>query len=96
MRLNWSFMNILHRNASIAINSGKIKVRTPYAPPSSLSPSSELSNRFGDSTNAASDGMDAENDGDCGLFTDQRIIGGEIAGLDDFPWTALLIYNSST
>lgn len=69
-----------NRNPTIAIDATKVKVRSSMHWPA-------LESRFGDD----SDGNDEE----CGIATDQRIIGGEIAALDDFPWTALLIYNSS-
>ncbi|XP_055676500.1 CLIP domain-containing serine protease B8-like [Lutzomyia longipalpis] len=32
---------------------------------------------------------------ECGNFLGNKIIGGEIAGIDDYPWTALLVYESS-
>ncbi|GAB0096571.1 CLIP domain-containing serine protease [Sergentomyia squamirostris] len=32
----------------------------------------------------------------CGNSLGNRIIGGKIAGIDDFPWTALLLYESGT
>lgn len=69
-----------YRNPTIEIDATKVKVRSSMHWPA-------LESRFGDD----SDGNDEE----CGIATDQRIIGGEIAALDDFPWTALLIYNSS-
>lgn len=81
---------VVHSNATIAIDSSKIKVRSTYAPPTQP----QLANRFGEAKVNGSM-MDSINEEECGIFTDQRIIGGEIAGLDDFPWTALLIYNSS-
>lgn len=36
-----------------------------------------------------------DDEDECGFITTTRIIGGEIAGLEDYPWTSLLIYNSS-
>ena len=32
----------------------------------------------------------------CGMYTDNRIIGGEKTGLDEFPWMALLQYKIGT
>lgn len=59
----------------------------------------QLTNRFGEAGDIppTMNGslMDNINEEECGIFTDQRIIGGEIAGLEEYPWTALLIYNSS-
>lgn len=32
---------------------------------------------------------------ECGNSLGNKIIGGQIANIDDFPWTVLLIYESS-
>lgn len=61
------------------------------SPPPALT--NPIEQRFGE-TEMPTD-VGEGNDEECGIYTDQRIIGGEIAGLDDYPWTALLIYNSS-
>lgn len=84
-----------YRNPTIAIDVTKVKVRSSL-PPHTLENRFDVGSGAGSSSSSPSDDSAGEgNDEECGIYTDQRIIGGEIAGLYDFPWSALLIYNSS-
>lgn len=91
MRFSFSLPLSQCRKPAIEIDTTKLKVRPTIT--SHVTPLPTLEVRFGSSD--SEDKVDDVNEKECGIFTEEKIIGGSIAGLYDYPWTALLIYNSS-
>lgn len=76
----------IFRRPDLPVDPENLKVRE------SSDPSSTLDNRFSGSSSAGNAAPKKK----CGLQTFMnRIVGGEICELDEFPWAALLLYESS-
>lgn len=77
---------IIFRKPDLVVDPKNMKVREP-----STAANDNLDNRFSETS-----GSSLSQHRKCGLQTFmQRIVGGEICEIDEFPWAALLLYESS-
>lgn len=87
------FSLLLCRKPDLVIDPENLKVREPLSAenvPAGLD-DSNVDNRFSETASSNKSGQKK-----CGwqAFM-QRIVGGEICEIDEFPWAALLLYESS-
>lgn len=78
---------ILFRKPDLVVDPENVRVREPQ---SSAGDDGNLDNRFSGTSGSAIPKKK------CGVQAfQQRIVGGEICEIDEFPWAAMLLYESS-